>query len=443
MGLLSEKELLSCGLGKEDVVLSAFSGGADSTALLLSLWELQEQGLLKKVCAAHFQHGIRGSEAEADLAFCKALAQKKNIPFYWERGDAPKFAKERGLTLETAARELRYAFLRRTAKLCAADAVALGHHREDQAETVLLHLLRGSGLHGLTGMAMRSGLLARPLLEVSKDDILRYLLELNQPYCLDSTNLLPDADRNRLRLGVMPKLKEINPGALEHIAQCAQKLLREDRFLEEAGAKALKEAKGSRKALSRLDPVLLDRALLQLLRERTKDYTEVDVERLRSLVKGPSGNKALLRGGITVLASGDALCFDPEVPAFFTGELPVNGFCETPWGSFTARSVQKASFPCGKEEAYINRDALSGPLSVRTPAAGDRFTPFGMTGSKLLSDYYTDRKTPLLQRREPVVYDLEGPVFLPGYTVDRRVRVTEDTTDILYIHYERREPFHG
>lgn len=195
MELICPAVLRGCGLHKNSAVLAAFSGGADSTALVLELARLSRQGELGAVYAAHYHHGIRGGEAERDLAFCRALCQRLGIPFLFERGDVPAAAREKGISVESAARELRYGFLRRAAARTGAEAVALGHHREDQAETVLMHLIRGSGLRGLGGMAPQSGLYVRPLLEAGKEDILAYLAERGESFCTDSTNAGDEADR--------------------------------------------------------------------------------------------------------------------------------------------------------------------------------------------------------------------------------------------------------
>ena len=232
MLLLRERTLTACRLHGREAVVCAFSGGPDSTALLLELTRLRDAGSLGPLYAGHFEHGIRGQEALDDLAFCRELCLQLGVPLFSESADVPAYAAANGLSLETAARQLRYGFLRRLKSALGADVIALGHHRDDQAETVLLHLVRGSGRKGLTGMAPRSGDLVRPLLGVGRADILSYLTERHQPYRLDSTNALTDASRNRLRQEGMAALAAINPQAAEHIAACADKLRAEDEYLD-------------------------------------------------------------------------------------------------------------------------------------------------------------------------------------------------------------------
>lgn len=443
MLLVTERTLTACRLNGREAVVCAFSGGPDSTALLLELARSRDEGRIGPLYAAHFEHGIRGEESRADLAFCRKLCLDLGVPLFSECGDVPAFAAREGLSLETAARRLRYAFLRRLKKALGADVIALGHHRDDQAETVLLHLIRGSGMAGLTGMSPRSDDLVRPLLGVSREDVLAYLMERDQPYRLDSTNALADASRNRLRQEGMEALKAINPRAAEHIAACADRLRAEDAFLDGLAQQASDEARGSRKALSELPPVLRKRAALLLLRQVTDDFTEADVDRLTDLFALPSGRTVPLRGRFVARAEGDRLTIGPAgaEEAFFA-ELPVGEAADTPWGVFRAEWVQRARIPCPAHEAYLDGDKLTGPLILRQAGAGDRFTPLGMGGSKLLSDWYTDRKLYGADRQTPVVFDGQGPVFIPGGAIADRVKIEDGTERILHIIFEKGEASH-
>ena len=444
MLLLREETLRACRLTEREAVVCAFSGGPDSTALLLELARLRDEGRIGPLYAAHFEHGIRGKEARDDLAFCRKLCLDLGIALFSESADVPAFAAVEGLSLETAARQLRYAFLRRLKTALGAGCVALGHHRDDQAETVLLHLVRGSGMTGLGGMSPRSGDLVRPLLGVGRADILSYLGSRNQPYRTDSTNQLTDAARNRLRQEGMAALKAINPRAAEHIARCADKVRAEDRFLNEHAAEALQKAQGSRRALSKLPPVLRDRAALLLVRQATDDFTEADVERLSELFSLPSGRTVPLRGRLVARAEGDRICIGPdEAEQPFEADLPVGQPVVTPWVVYRAEWVREARIPCPAHQAYLDGDRLAGRLTLRQAKAGDRFTPLGMAGSKLLSDYYTDRKMGGRARRTPILTDEKGPVFIPGGTVADRVKITEDTRNILHIIFEEGAESHG
>ncbi len=438
MLLLTEETLRACRLDGREAVVCAFSGGPDSTALLLELKRLRDEKRIGPLYAAHFEHGIRGREAQEDLSFCRALCLSLGIPLFSESGDVPAFAQREGLSLETAARKLRYAFLRRLKDALGAKVIALGHHRDDQAETVLLHLVRGSGMAGLTGMAPLSGDLVRPLLGTGRQEILAYLRERRQPYRLDSTNLSADHSRNRLRQEGMAALAALNPRAAEHIAACADKLRAENEYLDELARQALADSHGSRKALARLPQVLQNRVALLLLRQITEDFTEADAARLTRLFSLPSGRTVPLRGHLVARADGDRLAIGPErEPESFFQALPADASLATPWGEYSARWVQKALLPCPPFEAYVDGDRLKGALLLRQARAGDRFTPLGMEGSKLLSDYYTDRKMDHQERTTPVVFDEEGPVFVPGGTVADRVKIKDGTKRILHIIFRK------
>lgn len=444
MLLLTEETLRACRLNGREAVVCAFSGGPDSTALLLELKRLRDEQRIGPLYAAHFEHGIRGREAREDLSFCRALCLSLGIPLFSESGDAPALAAGEGLSLETAARKLRYAFLRRLKEALGAEVIALGHHRDDQAETVLLHLVRGSGMTGLTGMSARSGDLIRPLLGAGRQDILAYLEDRRQPYRLDSTNLSADHSRNRLRQEGMAALTALNPRASEHIAACADKLRAENEYLDGLARQALADSHGSRDALARLPQVLQNRAALLLLRQVTEDFTEADVTRLMELFSLPSGRTVPLRGRFMARADGDRLIIGPAAePDSFFGELPLNASTATPWGVYSTRWVQKALLPCPPHEAYVDGDSLQGDLLLRQARAGDRFVPLGMRGSKLLSDYYTDRKMDRQARTAPVVFDGEGPVFVPGGTVADRVKITDETKRILHIIFRKGAESYG
>lgn len=436
--LIGEEALQACFLGASSRVLVAFSGGADSTALLLELVRLQQAGRLGAVAAAHYHHGIRGQEAEEDLSFCQALCNELQVPFFHEHGDVPAYAKAHGLSLESAARACRYDFLRKTAGEWGADAIATGHHREDQAETVLLHLIRGSGMSGLCGMAYRNKEVVRPLLEVSRQEILSYLTALHQPYRTDSTNLEEDADRNRMRHRVLEEMKAINPQAAGHIAHTAGLLQQEDAYLESLSQAAEKRCGGSRSALAQEPQVLQKRVLRRFLRQHTADYAGEDIARLQGLLEAQSGREATLTGGLVFRAEGDRLIRVAEKESYCL-PLSLDQIAVTPYGTLTIEKVDKARIPCGKDEAYVDADKVQGQLLVRPFRPGEGFTPFGMEGRKLFSDYFTDRKVPLSQRQSPIVFDEQGAVYAAGYTIDHRVRLGESTRGIYHLQYIRED----
>ncbi|MBR6108012.1 MAG: tRNA lysidine(34) synthetase TilS [Oscillospiraceae bacterium] len=237
--------LNSAGAPQGGVCTAAFSGGADSTALLCCLYDLRSSlGITLR--AVHVHHGIRGAEADRDAAFCAALCERLGIPLQTVYVDVPRYAAEHRLSYETAARMLRYEALRQAAP---EGTIATAHHADDNAETVLFHLLRGSGTRGLCGIPPRSpdGRIIRPLLDAEKADILRYLQEIGQDFVEDGTNADDSASRNRIRHRLLPLLKTENPAALRHISRCAALLSADDALLSlqaDAAYDACRDAAG-------------------------------------------------------------------------------------------------------------------------------------------------------------------------------------------------------
>ena len=216
---------------KGDAVLVALSGGADSVAMLRALLTLSEE-MGFRVFAAHLNHGIRGKHADADEAFCRKLCESLGVRAVFGHTSVPKRAARTGESLEQAAREERYAFLEQARLELGADSIAVAHHMEDQAESVLLHLARGSGLTGLVGMRPRRGTIIRPMLYVRRQEIEDYLASLGQAFCTDETNFSADYSRNRIRMELLPYMeKNINPGVVEGLCSAAELLYRDEECL--------------------------------------------------------------------------------------------------------------------------------------------------------------------------------------------------------------------
>ena len=225
-------------LDKNRPVLAAVSGGLDSMCLLHFL-----RGEGYDVSCAHFNHQLRGEEAARDEGFVRAWCEKEDIPFYLGTGDVRAHARATGKSEEEAARDLRYAFLRETAQMLGAQ-IALAHHADDNAETVLLNFVRGTDLRGLCGMRPKQGDIVRPFLEQTREELVTYARAHNIPHVEDHTNADPNAAaRNYLRLEILPRLRELNPRAPQHIATTARSLTALDDALEQAAEAALSHAK--------------------------------------------------------------------------------------------------------------------------------------------------------------------------------------------------------
>lgn len=321
-----------CGILPRHAVLAALSGGVDSVVLLHLLCAARREGRIARVAAAHLHHGLRGAAADEDAAFCAELCRRWDVPFLMGRADVRAAADERGLSLEAAAREERYAFLRDAAHRLGADCIATGHHMDDQAETVLLHLLRGSGLAGLCGMRPRTGDIARPLLAERRAGIEAYAVENGLTWRTDLTNDSPDMLRNRVRHELLPLLVSLNPAAVERLASTAQLLRQDEAFLSSLAAGALREAAADgggygRAALLALDGSVRSRALKRLLLAAQPDGVQRrDVERLDALLTAQTGTRIELRGGRAAWVDSRALHVGlPPQRAAFEAPLAVPG----------------------------------------------------------------------------------------------------------------------
>ncbi len=427
-------------LSEENAYLVALSGGADSVALLCVLTELGY-----KVEAAHCNFGLRGAESDRDEAFCRDLCGKRGIPFHIARFDTPGYADLHSVSIEMAARELRYDYFLRLADDLSCGGVCVAHHKNDAVETLLLNLIRGTGIEGLKGIACRNGRVLRPLLCVTKQEITDYLSSAGQDYVTDSSNLVADVKRNKIRLKVVPLLEEINPAAGENISKTIRRVEDSLDILRDAVAAAqervtVPSADGLRISI----PLLMKEksagtVLWELLKD--KGFSSAQTERIfHSLAAGvqtgkewasPSHLLLIDRGEIIVEAAGH------EVPRAVT--VPEQGiylYGADSRFSFDVLPVDEG-FSVLKSADGVSLDAgrIRFPLTIRAAASGDRFVPFGMTGSKLLSDFLTDKKVPLPdKRRQTVVADASGRIlWVVGFRADNRFRISVGTRHALII----------
>ena len=375
-------------------LLVALSGGADSVALLslLRAWGGCE------IAAAHFDHMIRGAESARDADFCRGLCAEWNIDYFFERADVPAEAGRRGEGIETVAREMRYDFLRRAKHSAQADYVVLAHHMDDQAETVLMHLLRGAGVAGIAGMRTLSGDLFRPLLNVRKRELVEYLAGKSIPWREDATNSDACTPRNALRLKGIPALERAYPAAVSAIARHASLSLTEDDCMQTLAAGWLEKnlERGAFGLFLRLDDLPHEaifrravRTAVSHLARELPDHAKTDeLWRIARSERGATQLSGDLRAektpsGLYILPGYEApepVRLNPE------GETVLPEICRIlaePWQGECIRRNGPVQ--------TLSRRALEGAM-LRTRRDGDRIRPFGMQGEKLLSDYLTDRK---------------------------------------------------
>lgn len=437
---MTEEALAECGVGPRDKALVALSGGADSTALLLSMKELLSKGAIAGLFAAHLHHGIRREGAERDLEFCKSLCERLAIPFSFGRADAPGHAEANGKTLEEAARDLRYAFLERERERLRADVILTAHHANDQAETVLMHLLRGCGTAGLGGMHPRTGRIARPLLGVSKAQILAYLGERGQDYCRDETNADVFAQRNRVRIELMPFLEQVNPSAVEALCRTAELCAADeallDRLSREAEERILSGGGLDRAALIALDGALASRIVKRRVFALGGNVSEADITRVLAVCGARTGTAIELGGGFSAWTDAETLLIGryPKAAAF---EMPfvMQGETKTLAGAFISEYAAAFVPPESLNEAFLDADALPKELVVRSRREGDRLWPLGAPGERKLSDVLTDRKIPREKRGMPLLCAGKDVFYAAGVALSERAKVTPETKKILHILY--------
>jgi len=412
------------------LVLCAVSGGRDSMALLHLLLTMSEQGGFS-VAAAHYNHRLRPT-ADRDEAFVRAWCVERNVPFYCGGGDVAAFAAAEGLSVEDAARRLRYTFLEGTAAKLGAERIATAHHLQDNAETVLLHLLRGSGLRGLTGIAPVRGRIIRPLLETERAAIDAYIEENRIPFVEDETNTDTRYTRNRLRLHLMPELEELAPGCAGRIAAAAALLREDEESLERAAAALLPPAEEDRVSvagplLQKQDPAVARRLVRLMARQLGGGLTR---EQTLAVLELKSGCCLDLGGGLQAVRKAHRLAIlrlKPPLPPLVLGEGTQN------WGPWCITVSRDR--PAVPMSASLNPEKLAGPLTI-APWDGTGRLDVG-NGRRTAKRLFADRGIPVEERfGYPALYMDGALIALPGVAADAAFAALEG--DALWVSMERR-----
>ena len=425
--------------------LVALSGGADSVALLRILRDLDY-----KIEAAHCNFHLRGAESDRDEAFVRQLCDSLGIKLHLIHFDTETYASVHQVSIEMAARELRYGYFRSLCKDIGAETVCVAHHRDDAVETFLMNLLRGSGIHGLTGIRPQNGPIVRPLLCVGRQDILDYLHSIGQDYVTDSTNLESIVLRNKLRLQVLPLLKQLNPKAVENIDKTANYLREAEKvynayFAADPDRGQVPVRNNPAQMADRyLSPVRipLDEILKQpspecFLHEWLSPYgfNPSQIAQILDALTGESGRE-FLSATHTLLIDRSQLVLEPKQAEIKPLRIPEAGnYRFSPEILFSVKLTDDISISKSVECATLDAANIQFPLTVRQVASGDAFCPFGMEGRKLVSDFLTDRKISLLEkRRQLVVTAANGDIiWLVGQRTDHRYRITASTRQVLSI----------
>lgn len=431
---------------KEKKYIVALSGGADSVCLLL---KMLDEG--RHVEAAHCNFHLRGVESDRDESFVVSLCSRLGVPLHRAHFDTREYASLHKVSIEMAARTLRYDYFEKLRRDIGAEAILVAHHRDDNVETVLMNMVRGTGIRGVAGIRPRNGHILRPLLDMSRSDIEAYLRERGETYVTDSTNLEDEATRNKFRLNVIPLLRTINPRASENIHSTSKHIAEAERIVEWAVSMAREEI-----ITSQGDDLIIDVPRLEafvspeyLLNDICRDYgfsTSQIADISEAIGEHHVGAVFSSATHIAAVANiNNQLCIQisKNIPDQSEYKLPEEGIYNL---SSTLKVIIKSEviaddFVISKLADYATLDyrKVAFPLTLRTIREGDRFTPFGMKGSKLVSDYLTDIKCSVIdKRRQQVVVDATGTiVWLVGRRTSDKCRIDATSTKALVISLKK------
>lgn len=401
-------------------VLVALSGGGDSVALLRILYALGY------VCeAAHCNFHLRGEESDRDEVFVKRLCEKMGIPLHRIDFETERYAVENKISIEMAARELRYNWFAEIKKKTKADVIAVAHHQDDSVETILLNLIRGTGLNGLLGIRPKNGSIVRPLLCLSRKEIIDYLQEMRQEYVTDSTNLQDEYTRNKIRLNLIPLMQEINPLVKEHMIDTSNYL----NGIASIYIKGVEEGKirvmddGNIRITALLNEPAPETLLFEIL--YPLGFNSAQTKNILSALKQQAGKQFISKDGWRVIKDRELLLIDKKEEK---EDPPLKISKEEK--EYTKDFV----IPREKNIACLDADKLSGAIILRKWQIGDVFIPFGMKGKKKISDYLTDRKFSIQQKEQQWVLCCEDKiVWVVGERIDNRFKVDENTKRIIIL----------
>ena len=404
---------------QDGLILVGVSGGADSVALLLILKSLGYQ-----VQALHCNFHLRQKESDRDERFVSELCRKNNIPLLIKHFNTKEYAARNNVSIEMAARDLRYNWFYDVLTDNNAQSIAVAHHRNDQAETLLLNLIRGTGIRGLAGMYPIRNQIARPLLCVTRDEILAYLNEIKQDFVTDSTNLEREATRNKVRLDILPQMAEINPSIVNTLSETCSILMSSLPFYEKKVEEELNRVKHNDTEVS--IPQLqecenTDVLIYEWLKD--KGFTTSQHREIAESLESTSG-KIWESKAYRLLKDRDRLILQEKKEKVSGPQIiqeQVDSITET-----------------GPDLAYFDSDKIVAPITYRTAKEGDWFIPFGMEGKKLISDYLTDIKATRFEKENQLLALCgEDIIWVVGHRSDNRYRVDKDTQHIIRLRIKK------
>lgn len=422
-------------LAKGEKILVALSGGADSVALLIVL-----QKLGYKCEAMHCNFHLRGKESLRDENFVRELCNRYKVPLFVKEFDTTAYALGKGISIEMAARELRYAAFENHRREIAADAIAVAHHRNDSAETVLLNLLRGTGIKGLHGIQPKNGYIVRPLLCANREEILDYLRWRGESFVTDSTNLETDFTRNKIRLEILPLMKEINPSVEECIVQTAGRIGEVEKIYRKAIEESIARVKdGNIISIEKLKEEVSPQAVLfEIL--QPFGFCGTQINEISAAFDSESGRTFICNEWKVVKDRNTFIIAKHKREKIGPITITPDSRTETTQGVIICTQQPfDGEIERDKRTATIDCEKVKQPFTLRQWQQGDRFTPFGMRGSKLVSDYMTDRKMSIIEKEQQlVVTDACGKiVWVVGERPAAHCKTDEKTKNVIRLQWNK------
>lgn len=451
---------------KDDNIVLGLSGGPDSMALLYLLIEIRKK-IYFNILIAHVNHGVRGDEALRDEMFVKEVANNLNLPFFATRVDMVGIAKKEGITAEEAGRKLRYGFFREIIKAQGSGKIAVAHNKKDQAETLLMRIMRGTGVDGLKGMDFQTGDIIRPLLNIDRCEIEKYIEDRKIPTVLDKTNLESIYTRNKIRIELIPYIeKNFNPNIVDTLYRLSENASLDSGFLEEYSIKKYNSIikkkddtciilnyegfKMQDKAIKRR---IIRKTILDLI-DTLQGIEEVHISLVVEVFDREETGKVInLPSGIIARVSYKDLIIE-KVKVKSNKEEPIskviydlnigNNILEDYGLEIDLEIVERKDIDFKKVSRnikYFDYTKIVGGIFIRTRDFGDRFNPFGMEGTKKLKDYFIDEKIPRdLREKLPLFIDEENIIWVIGYRTSEKYKISKDTTKVLKAEVKRLKP---